>query len=243
MSEYESRFDVLKEASEWHFDKWRQEPLQFKIPGRFIGDWGAELEALMQKGDKRGFNFLNKFRDASKKPLTYNLDKNDMEKMGLPEDYVFLHKIIFPDLNENDCPLLWKMSDYFGMNNALRKIHIQSPGMVFPLHLDDLARNKGKFERDGYDKKVVGDLPNNMLARFEVQLFDWEWGHVWGMGNDYWKQWKAGEIMWHEWWNHPHGTANFGMTPRVTLQVTGRVTPKTAEIIAGSYREIPVSEL
>ena len=42
---------------------------------------------------------------------------------------------------------------------------------------------------------------------------------------------KAGTCITYDWCNMPHGTANFGFTPRVTFQFTGFVSDKVQHMI------------
>ena len=235
MNEYSSRWEYLKNRSPWHFDKQAEPTADWSILGRFVGDWQQELAQVIRSANGGSpLNFLNKLK-TQKKPYTYSLDKTDMSTMGLPDDAVFLYRILAPDLNPLDCPKLFKMIDWFGLEDVLPKIHIQHPGQIFPLHIDDLTTHRGNQK----DNTVMDEHPEQW-ARFEIQLKDWTWGHVWGIGNDYWKQWSAGDIMYHPWWIHPHGTANFGMEPRINLQLTGRVTERTLECLAKNHGDIPI---
>jgi len=79
--------------------------------------------------------------------------------------------------------------------------------------------------------------------RVQVMLEDWVWGHVWTMGNSYWSQWRAGEIMNFKWWETPHGTANFGYSNRYSLQITGIATDLTFERLEGKDQRIDLSKL
>lgn len=200
----------------------------FQIVGWFEGDWIKELELLLQKYDiSKGFNFLTKLGQSGDlrviKPYTYEMDKYDMEEiMGISTDSEFVSKLTYKHLFESMdiCPNIWKMINWFGFKgNVIPKIHIQLPGQIFPFHYDEFTTVRNNAETTDHDLDVSPDK----FARIEVQLFDWDFGHVWGLGNTYWKDWKAGEIMWHNWYDMPHGTANCGITPRVCLQITGEV--------------------
>lgn len=232
MKNYSSRWEYLKDKSPWHFDITANPTEEWSILGRFNGQWKGELESLIKSsGGGTPLNFLNKM--VYDTPYTSSLDNADMTRMGIGKDPVFLQRIVAPYLNPIDCPILFKMIDWFELETPLSKIHIQHPGQVFPLHIDDLTthrgNNSGNTEMDTHPER---------WARFEVQLKDWCWGHVWGIGNTYWKQWKAGDIMYHPWWIHPHGTANFGLEPRINLQVTGKVTAGTLEKLKSSFEII-----
>jgi len=226
-----SNIDISNYSSRWAFMADRagftQKPLddvenKFNIVGRFVGNWAAELDKLiaLSKGGVP-LNFLKKM-EGGEDPYTVELDRNDLQSTGLNENTVFLNRIMPPVLNRSVAPTIFKMVDWFGFaGRVLIKIHMQQPGQVFPFHFDDLTTN-----RNNNGSKHLMDENPERWARVEVQLKDWEWGHVWGVGNTYWKQWRAGEIMFHPWHNLPHGTANCGMSPRICLQITGETTPE-----------------
>lgn len=197
------------------------EESKYQIMGRFVGaDWMDEINYLLKKyNGGYAFNFLTKLGHGNL-PYTYEIDKNDMISAGIPLDAKFVSKIRPFELLESreHCPNLWKMIDWFGFKGkVLPKIHIQNPGEVFPFHFDDLTTHRNN------DSGVYVDEDPNKYARIEVQLLDWDYGHMWGLENTYWSRWKAGDIMWHDWYSMVHGTANAGMTPRICLQVTGEV--------------------
>lgn len=199
---------------------------EFQIVGRFVGDWIGELEHLIRKyhGGEH-FNFLTKMKKGVQ-PYTYELDKNDMVSSGLPLDTSFVSKIRPSTLKEENelgnIPTLQKMIDWFEFTGlVLPKIHIQRPGQIFPFHFDDLTTHRNNTA----DSSFVDENPD-AFARVEIQLLDWNYGHVWGIGNSYWSDWQAGEIMYHDWYAIPHGTANCGATARINLQITGEVTPE-----------------
>lgn len=212
---------------------------EFQIVGKFIGNWKEEVEYLLERyNGGYGFNFLNKLskvRDI--KPYTYDLDKEDMESLGISKDSEFVSKIRPSELEREraNCPAIWNMIDWFGFTGeVMPKIHIQLPGQVFPFHFDDLTTLKGNEEN--------ADLDGNYkrYARIEVQLYDWDYGHMWGVGNSYWERWEAGEIMFHDWKNIPHGTANAGLTPRICLQISGEVTDELYKKLRKNNGEINV---
>jgi hypothetical protein len=110
------------------------------------------------------------------------------------------------------------------------RLHIQKLGQVTPAHIDQQMR----YARPGWRKvwtEAGADKNPLMLRRFLVMLQDWDYGHVWQFGNTYYSGYRAGECVTYDWCNMPHGTANFGYTPRVTFQFTGFISEKTQEFI------------
>lgn len=200
---------------------------QYQIVGKFVGDWMPELGYLLQTyHGGRQFNFLTKIKGGTVDPYTLELDKHDMEAAGIPLDTPFVSKItptqISQERDNGKLPIIGQMIDWFEFTGlVLPKIHIQRPGQVFPFHFDDLTTHRNNTA----DSAFVDEDPDR-FARIEVQLKPWDYGHVWAIGNNYWSDWEAGEIMYHSWYNIPHGTANCGSTARICLQITGEVTPE-----------------
>lgn len=221
--DYESRWDFMADrAGVPKESKTTDEEDHFQIVGTFEGDWEEEVNALLKKYELgRGFNFLSKL-PKNIKPYTFDMDKHDMEEvLGISTDSEFVSKITPMQLNESKdiCPSIWKMIDWFGFTGKiLPKIHIQLPGQIFPYHFDDLTTHRNNEDDLSVDENV------EKYARIEVQLFEWDYGQIWGVGNQYWSRWEKGEIMWHDWYKVPHGTANAGLKPRICLQITGEVT-------------------
>jgi hypothetical protein len=241
MEDYTSRWDFMADrAGVSRGPIHGSEPTPFQIVGRFIGNWQSEVNCIIERcNGGRGFNFLNKLsKNTDVMPYTYELDKADMDLAGIPQDAIFVNKINPKLLNEmladGSIPTIKKMIDWFGFTGkVLPKIHIQHPGQVFPFHFDDLTTH-----RNNSDQSLEVDASPDSFARIEVQLKAWDYGHVWGIGNNYWSNWQAGEIMWHPWYNVPHGTANSGRTPRINLQITGGTTPELLERLQRNNGEI-----
>ena len=63
-------------------------------------------------------------------------------------------------------------------------------------------------------------------------LADWEMGQAWMFGNSMYWGWKAGTCLTWNWRDMPHATVNAGWHPRPLLQITGRQTQKTRDIVS-----------
>ena len=127
------------------------------------------------------------------------------------ENYQITH------LNWEITPNLKKISDLFGLEDCMECIHVQMPGEVWNLHLDNL-------------EKWAPSEPWRVM-RIQVALTDWEQGHFWSYGNYNHQQWRAGDVTSFDWQNIPHCTANAGHNPRVTYQLTGIITEKTNDFL------------
>ena len=236
---YIERIEHLKELSGYHFEPFRKDESPFHIPGTFSGaDWFSEVlavEAFAKGGQPFGVaNCSSEIRNGVKRGAK-QFDYAQTQDPNYAPDHVFLNRIMSPHLTRERAPILFEMVDAFGLEPATLtvKIHIQHPGQIFPVHVDSLMKHRK-------DKPVFEAMKNSpdKWERFNVQLEDWVWGHVWTVGNTYWSQWRAGEIMHHPWWSMPHGTANCSHKPRYSLQITGVATEKTRELLAGQNRKI-----
>ena len=89
----------------------------------------------------------------------------------------------------------------------------QYPGQFLPWHEDTYV---------GFRKKhnVSSDIN---VTRYSLFLEDWSWGHYFAAGNNVIHQWKQGDIIELPPQMH-HVTCNAGMTPKLTMTITGTIT-------------------
>lgn len=108
-----------------------------------------------------------------------------------------------------------KICDLIGFEESLVNFQIQVPGQMTPLHTDQLYKRKGEgvYTKD--------------MHRILVLLSDWSYGQVFQFGNETVTHWNRGDFCVNINKNAPHGGANFGMLPRVFLNVTGIPTETT----------------
>jgi hypothetical protein len=220
----QTRWDFSKSRSSYHFDPTIVEDSDppFKIVGRVQGDLVYHLQEALKANPVRSNGFKNRLSVQSNvddKPFTYDMDQEDLKYLGLNEDHTFFHNL------KPTTDILRTIRNFYGFQkkNFGGGFHIQKPGMMFPYHVDEIPNIKDNQIDHEFDKHP------EQVARLEIMVYDWQPGHVWAYGNTYWKQWKAGDIAWHNWRDIPHGTANFGRSDRVTLQVTGLTTDLTLE--------------
>jgi len=220
-----TRWDYSKNLSNYHFDPAINEDADphFKVIGRVEGDLNAVYQQQLAKYPAVANGFLNRLevqqnRDSA--PFTSEYDRAELESLKLDPDHVFFH-----NLSVADNPVVQKIIDSFKFASASASFHIQHPGGIFPYHIDEIPGIKENDPNSWLDRHP------QWAARFEIQVLDWQPGHIWAVGNTYWKQWRAGDIVWHNWRDTPHGTCNLGRSERVTLQVTGLCTEETLRII------------
>jgi hypothetical protein len=220
-----TRWDYSKSLSNYHFDSTINEDHQphYKVIGRIEGDLAGLYEQQLKLHTPQANSFLSRFKvqsDRDDLPFTADYDRAELEYLNLPPDHTFFYNL---RCGENET--IQRIYDSFRFERRGGSFHIQRPGGMFPYHIDEIPYIKGN------DPNSILDREPHRAARFEIQVFDWQPGHVWAVGNTYWKQWRAGDILWHNWRDTPHGTCNFGRSDRVTLQITGICSDETLEII------------
>jgi hypothetical protein len=222
--EFTSRYEYSKSTSRYHFDETVDDDSNppFKRIGRFLGDWRDELKEMASAIRPNTYHS----RMSGRVPYLDKLETNDLVNMGVGVNHVLHNKSIM-----KFTPTFQQMIDFLGFDQSERitsSFHIQMPGQVFIKHIDSCTSIRGNKASD--DANYYFKHPEK-LARFLVALEDWTMGHMWAYGNTYWKQWQAGDIVYHSWIDTPHCTANASHVPRYTLQVTGHTTERTHEII------------
>jgi hypothetical protein len=205
-----SSWDKLRAVSTYHFDPTRVDTQDSVITslGHIAPDWEDELQQILADArpanwETRGFKGEGVFVP---KPELED-EEYDLERVGVDP------KVIITDLAWRLGPKLQAISDAFGLDDVMNRIHVQRPGQVWNLHIDKLY-------------KWFPDDPSK-VGRYFIQLTDWQPGQFWEYGNHHWNQWRAGNVTTFDWQNTPHSTANAGFHPRVTLQITGVKTEKT----------------
>jgi len=209
-----SSWEESKAKSKYHFDNFKNDPEFDKVTtlGHITGDWSAEVAEIIKNSkpatwENRGYKGEGVF--PPKEDLA--AEEYDLEKTGYEKDHTITH------LNWNIPKKLKNISDLFGLDDCMERIHVQKPGEVWNLHLDKL-------------QKWAPNEPWRVM-RIMIQLTDWEPGHFWSYGNFIHSQWRSGNVTTFDWQNVPHSTANAGHNPRVTFQLTGVATEKTNEFI------------
>jgi hypothetical protein len=212
-------WDKLVEKSTYHFDPKKIDNRDDVIItlGHLTPDWADELQQILADSkpanwETRGFKGEGVFVP---KPELED-EEYDLERVGIDP------KVVITDLAWRLGPKLKTISDAFGLEDCMERIHVQKPGQLWNLHIDKLY-------------KWFPDQPEK-VGRYFIQLTDWQPGQFWEYGNHHWNQWQAGSVTTFDWRNIPHSTANAGFHPRVTLQLTGIITDKTLDFLANLPR-------
>jgi hypothetical protein len=207
-----SSWESSKAKSKYHFDNFKNDPMFDKVEklGKIIADFKPEVEEIIKNA--KPATWRTRGQEGKSRPEEELASEDyDLEKFGYGSDYQITH------LNWNIPPKLKMITELFGLDDCMERVHVQMPGEVWNLHLDKL-------------QKWCPEEPYKVM-RIQVALTDWEQGHFWSYGNYNHQQWHAGDVTTFDWQNVPHSTANAGHNPRVTYQLTGIITEKTNEFI------------
>ena len=209
-----SSWNTTKKHSTYHFDpaKFDSEFAVMQHLGRLENTWAKDLKKIIKDSHPATWatrGYKGQGNDIPSADLAS--EEYDIERVGADP------KMVITNLNWKIPASLKEISDAFGLDDCMERIHVQWPGQVWNLHIDKL-------------QKWCPDDPTQVLRIF-VQLTDWQPGQFWEYGNYHWNQWRAGDVSTFDWANIPHCTANAGHHPRATFQITGVKTDKTRAML------------
>lgn len=213
--EFKSSWDFTKSTSTYHFDSTRKDTQEsaFTHLGHIKPTWTADVADIVTMSkpatwETRGY----KGEDVPPPREDLIAEEYDLERVGADPKMIITH------LNWRIPESLKAISQAFGLDDCMERIHVQMPGEVWNLHMDKL-------------QKWCPEDPSR-VGRYFVQLTDWQPGQFWEYGNYHWNQWRAGDVSTFDWANMPHSTANAGHHPRVTFQLTGVITDQTRQYLS-----------
>jgi hypothetical protein len=209
-----SSWDNTKSQSQYHFDTTIIDPRYDGVInlGHINPTWKQDLPDIIGKSKPatwatRGY----KGEGIEIPPADLKAEQHDIERVGADPDMTITH------LNWTIPDSLQDISDLFGLDDCMNRLHVQMPGEVWNLHIDKL-------------QKWCPEDPSRIM-RIMIQLTDWQPGQFWEYGNYHYNQWRAGDVTTFDWANVPHSTANAGHHPRVTFQLTGVKTAATDKFL------------
>ena len=209
-----SNWEESKKHSRYHFDPQRRDQAHEVIEhlGCVAPVWLDDIDEIVANSKPATWETRG-YKGEGVLPPREDLiaEEYDLTQAGMAVDTVITH------LNWQLPPSLQLLSEQFGLDDPMYRIHVQQPGEVWNLHIDKL-------------QKWCPEDPSCVLRVF-VQLTDWQPGQFWEYGNYHWNQWRAGDVSTFDWANLPHSTANAGYHARVTLQLTGVITKKTEDFL------------
>lgn len=99
------------------------------------------------------------------------------------------------------------------LEDMTMSLFVQPPGQTMPCHVDTYS---------SYMRKT-GEYPDySRLRRYMTFVSDWDWGHYFHYGNHVMQPWKAGDT-WDLTGGIYHGSANCGVTPKITMHWSGKL--------------------
>jgi hypothetical protein len=210
-----SNWETSKAKSTYHFDPTVKDEFEDVI--RYLGhvspNWQDVVDDVVEQSKPATWATRGYKGEGVMQPREdLASEEYDLERFGYGKDYTITH------MNWTIPKVLQRHVDAFALEDCMARLHIQKPGEVWNLHLDKLSKWKP-------------DDPSRVIRIF-IQLTDWQPGQFWEYGNYHWNQWRAGDVVSFDWQNIPHSTANAGMHPRVTLQLTGVRTGQTTDYLA-----------
>ena len=127
-------------------------------------------------------------------------------------------------------PELLKIASALGFNsNPSCHINNQLPGTLMHRHIDFVScytyeqGNESDFLDRDYDKQRRQPKNQKDIWRCFVALDDWHPGQIVNFEPGFWTKWKKGDVLFFDWRNTPHSTANCGINNRPLLKITGTV--------------------
>ena len=235
MSEYEdwngSRWEYTTSKSSWHFDSTRTPQLgkdSYTPVCIFDTDFTDAISECMPRTQVSTWGTRNNFNKtiAEQGLYTANAEEQDLINAGASP-----HAEVFSRTAAEDIAVFRQIADYLGLEDAMIKFHNQTTGQMLHFHIDNFA---ARPERENSFKVTEMDKNPAIMRRFAIMLADWEMGQAWMFGNALYHQWTAGTCITWEWQDMPHATVNAGWRPRPLLQITGKQTARTLEIVSSA---------
>ncbi len=223
-------WDFLRSTGKWHFDPAYSKP-EFQILGRIenFDELGIDKE-FPDTSLKSMSNSMSHRESGSYFDRIHSGNLRDTERSGFNAASGYSH--VWDEKHSDGSPeWISRIASVLGLEDYYSKVSDQHPGQVWPLHVDNYhaAANAEQLDDDWQDPGV---------RRIMVALGDWDWGQALSFGNGFWHHWHRGEILYFD-WLVPHGSANWGISPRRTLQVTGTVTDQLRDWVdSGERRSI-----
>jgi len=164
-------------------------------------------------------NFLNEKPDIAPDEIsTANRTHQEIEehkKYGSANGYA-RHSI-----NKN----LAKIVEALGFEEGYSSyVNNQRPHNLLRRHSDLIScyiNEQQNILNQEFDKEKKQPKEAKPIWRCFVALDDWHEGQIVNFEPDYWSHWKKGDVMFFDWQNTAHSTANTGVKDRPLLKITG----------------------
>jgi len=183
-----------KALSSWAISKANQ----VKIPQKYF--WWDEKEEKVMHGPTDTMNGFPYYDQAVQHVRDNPVNQHNTQYFKFANE----------DLDEWQAPMLELFPE---LKHVGVSLFVQPPGHCIPSHVDTYSSFK---RRTG----ISGEYTN--LRRYMIFVSDWDWGHFFHWGNHCLNQWKAGDF-WDLRGGVYHGSANAGVTPKITIHWSGEL--------------------
>lgn len=218
-----NRWDITVEQSNYDFNPFRESDYgkSFRTVGNIFQDWKSELDYV--RSEKEYDFYWPSPVSPEGDSFKYDYEELLCNDWGIPVDFVVYRQWTVTD----ETPILKSLAETVGLADAQINIQTQHTGMMLHLHIDSLTGLRKNRQDQASDRS-----DDDEWGRCFVMLEDWAPGHIIQFGNTYVPPWHAGDIIWFDWANIPHSTANTGPWPRSIAKITGKVTDKYRNLIS-----------
>ena len=210
---YKSQFN-----SKWHFNPLKKNTKDYLFIGNIKFNSKKLINKISKIEKKTKISAIVNSDSKLKKAKLHNRIQS-FRDWGYKKEqtkYVQIFSNDYPDIFE-------KFIKLSGLNFATSSLIKQYPGNIIPWHYDTHITFKNKIKKNE-------KLKNKKILRYMVFLTDWDWGHYFCVGNNIVHQWRAGDIITWDPLVH-HCGSNAGMTPKITLNITGLVNSKSIHLL------------
>lgn len=243
----QARIDYLKPRTVDELVAWLQEIDHYDLITEASSLWPVDYSAIDHPLDVKNFSF-EKIAEVISVDLKSESDRilEDLKNVTasniqvLPyrqnnKERQFLLKSGFDRethsvrVTKENYPALYQLSEKFRFNQFSSAIQYQPPGGILPRHTDFLQGMWDQFSTaetnftDMLFDPITKSPDGYYGVRVMVALTDWVPGHIFGFEDNYWTNWKLGDVVTFDWAHARHFTANASYIPRAYLKVSGIV--------------------
>lgn len=238
-----------KKISTYHFKPTEIQETDIISPVcTFRGDWSAGIGKAADECSENFIELGNPNKDMSS---GYQQAESDMYKLaGINRLSIYWQADVYNGTYDDSLTLVpefkcnhpeykpfYLMAEKLGYTEVHAiKVTFQRISQVCAYHLD---LNEDYFKESNLRKRYdqVAGVDHLRLRKTFVALTPYDIGQVWYFGDQYWKNYQAGEAVTFDWKNMPHGTANLGFSLRCNLLIMGFVGNQFYQLVKNGSKD------
>jgi|TARA_R110001592_G_scaffold345498_1_gene637412 hypothetical protein len=120
---------------------------------------------------------------------------------------------------------LMRIADVLGFEDPSAYLNNQPTGTLMGRHVDSITcflhERTEELKGQKFDRERRQPQGSKDIWRCFVALDDWRPGQIVNFEPNFWTHWKKGDVLFFDWRNTAHSTANAGMHNRPFLKITG----------------------